>query len=124
MYHYKKNVLYPQISLAELYDMKKGKDKIKINTFNDILGKCHKKIKIIASQGGMTIFFEIPYIVLGYPLYDIYECVDYIVNALRNNGLLVQILPHPNNNTIYISWKPMDVEVKKQLTTSKSSVYT
>jgi hypothetical protein len=124
MYQHKKKILYPQISLAELYDMKKSKEKIKIDTFNEILAKCHKKIKTTASQGGMTMFFEIPFIILGYPLYDIYECVEYITDALRNNGLLVQILPHPNNNTIYISWKPTDVEVRKQLMTSKHSVYT
>ena len=76
----------PQISISELYSMKNKKDKIKTNTFNIIIEKCHTKIKTIASQGGMNIFFEIPYVMLGYPLYDINECVNYIVDALRNNG--------------------------------------
>lgn len=110
----------PQISISELYSMKTKKDKIKIETFNVILGKCHSKIKTIAGQGGMNIFFEIPFVLLGFPLYDINECIEYIVDALRKNGLLVQILPHPNYNTIYISWKPTDINMKKQLTSSKS----
>ncbi len=109
----------PQISISELYSMKNKKEQTKTNTFNVIIEKCHSKIKHIASQGGMNIFFEIPYIMLGYPLYNINECIDYVVEALRNNGLLVQILPQPNNNTLYISWKPTDVSVKKQLTSSK-----
>lgn len=100
--------------------MKNKKEKIRTNTFNTILEKCHAKIKTIASQGGMNIFYEIPYIMIGYPLYNINECIEYIVDALRKNGLLVQILSHPNNNTIYISWKPPDVQVKKQLTSSKT----
>ena len=109
----------PQISIADLYTMKNKKDKIKTNTYNIIIEKCHAKIKNIAQQGGMNIFYEIPYIMIGLPLYDINDCIEYVVDALRKNGLLVQILPHPNHNTIYISWKPQDVNVKKQLTSSK-----
>jgi hypothetical protein len=111
----------PQLSIAELYTMKNNKDKIKTNTFNVIIEKCHSKIKSIAAQGGMNIFYEIPFIMLGFPLYDIYECVDYIVKSLRDNGLLVQILGHPNHNTIYVSWKPSDISTHKQLTSSMSS---
>lgn len=109
----------PNISIAALYEMKNKKDKSRINTFNIILSKCHEKIKKIAEQGGMILFYEIPYFTIGYPLYNIEECVEYVSNALTKNGLLVQILPRPNNNTIYISWKPTDVSIKKRLTTSK-----
>lgn len=109
----------PRISLADLYAMKNNKDKIKTNTFNVIIEKCHDKIKKIAEQGGMNIFYEIPRILLGYPLYDMELCLDFVVDALRQNGLLVQILPYPNNYTIYVSWKPSDVKQKKQLVMSK-----
>lgn len=111
--------MQPQISLSELYSMKSKKDKIKINTFNVILGKCHVKIKKIAEQGGMNLFYEIPHFLLGYPLYDINDCVEYIVECLRKSGFLVQILPKPNNYTIYISWKPTDVKQRKTLTSSR-----
>ena len=112
----------PQISIADLYSMKNKKDKIKTNTFNVIIEKCHSKIKHIAQQGGMEVFYEIPYVLIGYPLYNITECIDYVVDSLRKNGLLVQILPHPNDTTVYISWKPTDVpggSSRKQLTSSK-----
>jgi hypothetical protein len=113
------NKIYPQISISELYSMKNDKDKKKYDTFNIILQNCHAKIKKIASQGGLNLFFEIPYVMWGHPLYDINVCVEYIVDALRKNGLLVQILPYPNQNTIYISWSPTDVKPRKQLTSSK-----
>jgi len=111
--------MYPLISLSELYQLKNKKDKIKTNTYNVILEKCHSKIKRIAEHGGMNIFFQVPFVMIGYPLYDINDCIDYIVKALRKNGLLVQIMSKPNNNTIYISWKPTDVNTKKQLQTSR-----
>lgn len=111
--------MYPQISISELYTMKNKKDEIKTNTFNIIIEKCHAKIKTIAAQGGMNIFYEIPHLLLGLPLYDINECIEYVTDGLRKNGLLVQTLPYPNNFTLYISWKPTDVKVKKQLTSSR-----
>lgn len=105
--------------ISELYSMKNKKEETKIKTYDNIIERCHSKIKLVASQGGMNVFFEVPYIVIGFPLYKIEDCVEYIVNALRTNGLLVQVLPHPNSNTIYISWKPADVKVKKQLQYTK-----
>lgn len=105
----------PKISLAELYSLKDKKEKNRIITFDKIIEQCHLKIKKTAVIGGMNIFFEIPYIVFGSPLYKITDCITYIVNVLRNNGLFIQILPHPNNNILYISWNPSDVSYKKQL---------
>jgi hypothetical protein len=105
----------PRISLTELYSMKDKKEQIKHGTFDKIIETCHSKIRKTALIGGMNIFFEVPYIVLGAPLYKIEDCVNYVLNALRNNGLYVQILPPPNTNMLYVSWNPSDVTYKKQL---------
>lgn len=63
----------------------------------------------------MNIFYEIPYYVYGKPLYKIKDCIDYVVDSLRKNGLYVQILPEPNLNIIYISWNPNEISKKKML---------
>tara|TARA_Y100000389_G_scaffold156008_1_gene156801 strand:- start:3337 stop:3663 length:327 start_codon:yes stop_codon:yes gene_type:complete len=105
----------PQISLNTLYDMKDKKDKMKHNTFDEIIIKCHRKIKKTANQGGQCIFFEIPYVVIGKPLYKIEDSINYIYNALKKNGLFVTILEPPNINILYISWAPTDVNKRKLL---------
>jgi hypothetical protein len=109
----------PKISIAELYSLKDKKEVIRYKTFDKIIEKCHTKIRKTAIIGGMNIFFDIPYIVIGYPLYKIDDCINYVVTTLRKNGLFVQILPHPNNNIIYISWNPSEITYKKQLGYSK-----
>lgn len=111
----------PKISLTELYTLKDKKQKIRYTTFDKIIEQCHSKIKKTAIIGGMNIFFEIPFIIFGSPLYKIDDCIEYVVNVLRNNGLFVQILPQPNNNMLYISWNPSEVSAsyKKQLTYNK-----
>lgn len=105
----------PRISLSELYSLKDKKEHTKHSIFDKIIEKCHDKIKKSALIGGMNIFFEVPYYIYGAPLYKIEDCLNYIVNALRNNGLFVQILSQPNNNILYISWNPSDITYKKQL---------
>lgn len=107
----------PKISIAELYSLKDKKQAGRFLIFDKIIEQCHSKIKKTAIIGGMNIFFEIPYFVFGSPLYKIDECIEYVVNALRSNNLFVQILPHPNNNIIYISWNPSEISssYKKQL---------
>ncbi|MAT11283.1 MAG: hypothetical protein CMM02_09770 [Rhodopirellula sp.] len=106
----------PQISLDSLYQYKNNKDKKKTYIFDEIILKCHDKIKKIAIQGGQCIFFEIPYVIIGKPLYNIFDCIDYIVKALKKNGLFVSILAPPNNNILYISWNPNDTNKRKRLT--------
>lgn len=99
-----------KISLYDLYEIKKKKDN-KINeAFNIILNNCYNKIKKIAEIGGQSLYFKIPPIIIGYPLYDYSTCINYIISALKKNGLHISLLP--NNNTIYISWKIEDISDK------------
>jgi len=105
----------PQISLNTLYEMKNKKDKIKTATFDEIIQKCHEKIKKTASSGGQCIFFEIPYVLIGKPLYKMVDSIDYIYNALKKNGLFVNVLDPPNINILYISWAPADINKRKLL---------
>ena len=105
----------PRISLAELYTLKDKKEKSKYNTFDYIIEICHKKIKNTATIGGMNIFYEIPFYIYGKPLYKIEDCVKYVVDSLRKNGLYVQILQEPNTNMIYVSWNPNELSGKKLL---------
>jgi FlaA1/EpsC-like NDP-sugar epimerase len=57
----------------------------------------------------LQIFDERIQIIHDIDLYKIEDCIKYIVDALRKNGLYVQILPEPNNNMLYISWNPSEV---------------
>lgn len=107
-----------KLSLYELYEIKKKKDNKINDAFNIILNACHKKIKTIAESGGQSLYYPIPPIIIGYPLYNYSNCMKYIINELNNSGLHVSILPEPNNNYIYISWKIEDVSnqaIKKRL---------
>lgn len=94
----------PQINLKELYSMQDQKKKNRTVCFDHIIELCHRRIRTVCSYGGQNTFYEIPGILIGYPLYNIQDCIEYIIKTLRANGFLVQKLPPPNLFVIYISW--------------------
>ena len=101
------------ISLSELYDMKKKKETNRTKSFDYIIELCHRRIRNIASYGGMNCFYEIPGLLVGYPLYSLEDCTAYVIEKLRASGFLVQILPPPHVSVIYISWDPQEIKPKR-----------
>ena len=106
----------PTLTLAELYKVQQQKQKSRHTSFDKVVELCHRRIRTVAAYGGMNTFFEIPGMIIGYPLFNIKDCQLYMVEALRKNGFLVQLLPPPHVAVIYVSWDPNDVRppVKKK----------
>jgi hypothetical protein len=98
-----------KVSLFDLYEIKKKKEAKVNSAFNIILEACYKKIKSIAMMGAQSLYYSIPPIQIGFPLYNYNDCMSYITKTLKKNGLFVAVLPYPNHNMIYISWKLEDV---------------
>lgn len=105
----------PQININELYSIQKKKKQKRTICFDKILELCHNRIRTIAESNGLNTFYEIPGILAGYPLYNLEECLEYVVDALRKNGFLVQILPAPHVAVIYVSWDPEELKPPKPM---------
>lgn len=103
----------PHISLHELYAMRKKKESARTICFDKVLEICHRRIRTVASYGGMNTFYEIPGMLIGYPLFNVFECCDHVIAALRKIGFLVQVLPPPHVAVIYISWDPEELKPKR-----------
>lgn len=93
--------------------MQKKKQGARLLCFDKVLEICHRRIRTVASYGGMNTFYEIPGMLVGYPLYNVAECCEYVIEALRKIGFLVQVLPPPHIAVIYISWDPQELKPKK-----------
>jgi hypothetical protein len=92
-----------QLNIFELYKSINDKKASKINHFEQVLLKCHAKIKLAAKNNHFACFFEVPEFVIGLPLFNVTECITYIINALKDNGFVVKYL-YPK--TVYVSWDP------------------
>lgn len=99
----------PHISLNELYQVRSQKQQLRTTSFDRVLEQCHRRIRTVASMGGMNTFYEVPGMIVGLPLYNLWQCTAYVIEALRKVGFLVQLLPPPHVSVIYISWDPRDV---------------
>jgi hypothetical protein len=114
----------PTISLNELYMTKREKERKRTVSFDKIVEMCHKRIRNIASFGGLNTFYEIPGMIVGFPLYNIFECCQYVITNLRQSGFLVQVLPPPHIAVLYISWDPNELNPqRKSLTPPPSEVH-
>jgi len=103
------------ININDLHKINDERQKFKITVYDKILKKCHERIKFVSKtpKGANFCFYVVPNIVYGVPIYDINQCIVYIVSALIKNGFYVAYT-HPN--LIYISWhnRQNSIEYKKK----------
>jgi hypothetical protein len=92
-----------QLNIDELYETKQKNDLNKLNLYNKLIIKIHGKIKTASRQRNSDNFcsYVMPEVLVGYPNYNLSECLVYIVDSLENNGFLTRYI-HPN--LLFISW--------------------
>jgi hypothetical protein len=90
------------LNIDELNNNIKLKEKKQNMIYDEILKKCHHKIRK-TSETTTTgyCFYIIPEYLYGFPLYNFKSCVMYIFKTLTKNGFEVKYT-HPN--LLYISW--------------------
>ena len=96
-------------------------------SFDKILEKCYKTIKksVEVLRNNYNCLFEIPEFLIGYPLYDLNECIQFVVQKLTENGFYVKYF-FPR--ILYIYWgqplelekKPPPIAMKEKKTPTKS----
>jgi hypothetical protein len=93
----------PQLNIDELYETKQKTDLNKLELYNKLLLKIHTKIKTASRQRNSDNFcsFVMPEILIGFPNYNLSECLVFIVDSLETNGFLTKYI-HPN--LLFISW--------------------
>ena len=93
-----------KINLDDLYKNKKYTHDHKLQVYDRLLERIHKKIKTTARlrNSECFCFYIVPEFILGLPRYNIVSCTNYIIEKLIENGFKVKYT-HPN--MLFISWK-------------------
>lgn len=76
--------------------------------YDTVLGFIHKSILKKADVGGLRLYYEIPFIVVGKPVIKVDDCVRYILSSLQSDGYTVRF-KFPKS--VYVSW---DCEEKRR----------
>ena len=89
------------MSMKDLYSTINGKNLKRMEIYDDVLKKCHHRIKYNSSLERTYCFFQVPEFIIGVPLYDITEMRNYVTNSLQKNVFeLLYIEP----NWLFIMW--------------------
>ena len=90
-----------QLNIKELYSTINSKNIKRMEIYDDILQKCHSKIKYNSNLERTYCFFQIPEFIIGIPIYNINELRIYIMNSLKKDGFeYLYVEP----NWLFISW--------------------
>ena len=108
----------PHLNISELFNMRNRAESRRNETYNVILGRCHNHIRKAAKNGAMECLFEIPSIMIGYPIYDIKMAKAYCMEKLAEDGMRCK---DSIGNYIVISWNPLDNVLKKPTNTGGGS---
>jgi hypothetical protein len=98
-----KDITMKQINIFELQNSVSKKKELRKRVFITILNKCHAKIKEAAKNELYLCYYEVPRYVIGLPLYNLEDCIKFIINQLVDNGFVVEKVL---NSCIVISWFP------------------
>ena len=109
-----------QLNIKELYDSSKKKELAKFETFDKIVLRAHNRIKLYADNNKLACLYNIPNIIIGYPLFDRDELQNYLISSLKKNGLIIKEYP---NYWIYISWDFNKVPKKQKKITNDKYKY-
>ena len=92
------------INIDDLHKQKKTKIDSKNKIYETLLLKCHNKIKTTASiiENPNHCFYVVPKYIYGIPIYNLNNCIMYVVKALMNNGFDVF---YTSPNLLFISWE-------------------
>jgi hypothetical protein len=101
------------INMDELIEDKQKVLNRKTKIYEEILKKCHHRIKNVSKQNPLIGYclYIIPKFIYGIPLYNLSECVKYLFEKLTENGFKVYYT-HPN--LLIISW--IHLKEKKKIT--------
>ena len=107
-----------RLDIFSLTQSRERKIKSRLNLFEEVLRKCHKKIKNVSETTESKCLFVIPEYVIGMPLYNKDMCKVFLVNTLKDESFDVQFF-YPN--ILFISWEKVAKRVDPEMLSNYDS---
>jgi hypothetical protein len=102
------------LSINSLHDEILERQNKRNRIYEDVLEKIIAKIKYVNSKSNdCFLVYTLKNFIYGIPLYNIFECGNYIQNRLSNAGFIAN---YNQKNNIFISWKNRPIKEKILIT--------
>ena len=89
------------LSIHDIHKKQKDRETNRVNIYKKIASKCFKKIKETSQSEQTYCFFDIPEYIPGLPLYNMTECVMFLLNILKEKGFNSR---YCDGFKIFVSW--------------------
>lgn len=99
--NYNNNTDVYAFSVNEIHKKQKEKEQSRLKIYQMIGTKCFKKIKETSANEELFCFFRLPEYIPGLPIYNMTECVMFLLNLLHEKGFNARYV---DPFMIYISW--------------------
>jgi len=110
------------LNLDELNIRHEKTEQNRIKLFDEILNSCHNKIRKYNKEfKKQECLFAPPPFIIGKPPYNFIDLTNYLIDSLRKNGLRAEWLS--SKASIYISWKPIDINIDQYHSHFSNTVY-
>lgn len=90
-----------RLNIFELHRTINEKNQKKSECYEKVLEICHRKVTTAAEHKQLRILFEVPEYVYGYPIFNINDCISFVMKNLKSNGFLIK---YYFPKVLYISW--------------------
>ena len=88
-------------SIYEIHKKQREKEIRKIKLYKKILNRCFYKIRLAVEKDQLYCFYQLPEYISGSPLYNMTDCLFFIINELSKKGFNCKYC-HPLQ--VYITW--------------------
>jgi hypothetical protein len=88
-------------NIQDIHKKQKEKEKNRIKIYESISSRCFKKIKETSLNEETFCFYNLPEYIPGLPLYNMTECVIFLLNLLHEKGFSAR---YCEGFMIFISW--------------------
>lgn len=100
------------LNLDELHAHRDQSEENRLQLFDEILKKCHAKIKKYNAEfKKQECLYNPPIFVVGRPPYNYNDLIRYLILSLRKNGLKAEW--NDDHQSIYISWHRSDINMEQ-----------
>lgn len=99
-------------SLEDIHRKQKEKNKRRLRIYESILSKIYKKIKQHSILEEHYCFYQLPEYIPGYPLYNMTECVLFVIQSLSDQGYKARYV---DPFIIFVTWNIPKPELRRMI---------
>jgi 7-keto-8-aminopelargonate synthetase-like enzyme len=96
-----------QLNIYDLHNTVNRKTNLRNSVYEKVLVKVHNKIKRASENEQYECTYDTPEYIIGLPLYNINNCIEFIIEKLKENGFDVE---HIFPKTLKVSWYPAEIK--------------